>query len=376
MTVLIGLFKVFLNLIYLILKILPAQNKVVMISRQSDCPGLDFVLLGRALERRHRVVMLCKTLEGKEKARASVCLRYGLHIFRQMYHLATSRVCVLDSYCPAVSLLRHKKSLTVIQMWHSNGTMKRFGYSAIGKKEGTSPRMAKAMNMHRHYDVVLCSGRAYSEHLYQGFDISPDKIKIYTLPRFDLLHDAAYEQKTRAAVYARYPCLQEKPTVIYAPTFREGGHEEFARHLRQLADAFDFERYALVVKAHPLFAADCSDDRVIVDRVFTTFDMLFVADKVISDYSCVIYEAAVRDIPLYFYAYDLEEYQSDRGLALDYDTLPGFTEQEAAALVRDLEKPYDLEYLRAFTARYVENTEDCTRKVASLVEEYMPKQEC
>ena len=36
--------------------------------------------------------------------------------------------------------------------------------------------------------------------------------------------------------------------------------------------------------------------------------MLFVADYVISDYSCIVYEAAVRDIPLYFYNYDMEEY--------------------------------------------------------------------
>ena len=372
MILLIKTGKIFLGALYAVLKLLPAKNKVVMISRQSDSVGLDFLLLGERLKRRTKVVYLTKTLKGKENARLLAAVGYGFHIIRQMYHLATSRVCVLDSYSIAVSILNHKKSLTVIQMWHSNGTMKKFGYTAIGTAEGSSYKMARLLNMHRNYDVVLCSGEAYRAHLCAGFGVDPEVIKIYTLPRFDLLSDKDYEEKTRSAIYSKYPFLKEKPLVLYAPTFRgDEQSDNFIKHLKALIYSFDYESANLVIKLHPLTKdlPDCG--RALIDSSFTTFDMLFAADRVISDYSCVIYEAGVRGIPLYFYAYDLDDYCVSRGLALDYGTLPGYTESSAAALIEDLKKPYDLDELKRFIGLYVENTKDCTEKIARLVESYL-----
>lgn len=369
---LIKLGKLTLRAVYAVIKCLPVKNKVVMISRQSDLPGADFTLLGEKLKGKTEVVYLCRTLKGREKARAITVFEYVFHVFRQMYHLATSRVCVLDSYCVAVSILSHKKSLTVIQMWHSDGTMKKFGYSALGTSEGSSEETAKLFNMHRNYDVVLCSGEAYREHLCAGFGVEPGRIKIYTLPRFDLLNDRQYEEKTRADIYRKYPSLKGKKVVLYAPTFRgEEQSEDFLNHVKALAESFDYDGAELVIKLHPLSGAFSTDGRAIVDNEFSTFDMLFVADCLISDYSCIIYEAGARNIPLYFYAYDLRRYRRTRGLALDYDTLPGFTESEAPALIEDLKKPYDTEELKRFIGLYVENTVDCTGKIARLIESYL-----
>ncbi|MBO4432271.1 MAG: CDP-glycerol glycerophosphotransferase family protein [Clostridia bacterium] len=366
--------KIFLAAAYALIKCLPARNKVVMISRQSNQPGVDFTLLGEELKRRSnvKVVYLCKTLEGKENAKIFTAIGYGFHMFRQMFHLATSKVCVLNSYSIAVSLLHHKKSLTVIQMWHSNGTMKKFGYSALGTSEGSSPVIAKLLNMHRNYDVVLCSGAAYADHLCAGFDVKPNCIKIYTLPRFDLLCDNQYEKETREKIYEKYPSLKGKKVVLYAPTFR--GKEQlqnFFEHLKTLIDSFDYNYAQLVIKLHPLTGDFVSDGKAIVDNAFTTFDMLFVADGVISDYSCMIYEAGTRDIPLYFYAYDLDLYRHARGLALDYSTLPGYTESDAKALVSDLKKPYDMEELKRFIGLYVENKSGCTERLVDLIESYL-----
>ena len=55
-------------------------------------------------------IMLCKKLNIKDHESA---IDYGLHMLVQMYHLATSDVAILDSYCIAVSVLHHKKSLLV-----------------------------------------------------------------------------------------------------------------------------------------------------------------------------------------------------------------------------------------------------------------------
>ena len=48
-----------------------------------------------------------------------------------MYYLATSKVCVLDGYCIPASILKHKKKLKIIQIWHASGAIKKFGYQIL-----------------------------------------------------------------------------------------------------------------------------------------------------------------------------------------------------------------------------------------------------
>ena len=62
-----------------------------------------------------------------------------------------------------------------------------------------------------------------------------------------------------------------------------------------------------------------------VEPKFSTFDMLFLLPTlVISDYSCIVYEAAFLGIPVYFYNFDMDKYLKERGLAIDYyKEIPG-----------------------------------------------------
>ncbi len=362
---------IFLNIIYFFLKLLPTQNKIVFMSRQSNNPSLDFNLLQNKLKNKYKVVILCKTLDGKDKAKIKSIISYGFHMLRQMYELATSKVCILDSYIPTISILKHKKSLTIIQMWHSNGTMKKFGYTALKKAEGNNSKYVKILKMHKNYDIVFASGSAYKSHLAKGFNISEDKILTYSLPRIDLLSDKEYEQKTKRKIFKEYPELDsKKKNIVYAPTFRKN-EESFNEKFKELIKNIDITKYNVIVKLHPLSKVTIENSDVIIDNKFSTFDMLFIADALISDYSCVIYEAGVRNIPLYFYAYDLEEYEKNRGLALDYNELPGYTERSGKKLALSLEKEYDKTYLKKFIKKYVENTKNCTEKIVELIETKM-----
>ena len=44
-------------------------------SRQANKPSRDFELLGKKLEKKYKVTYLCKTLEGKEKAKPSAFMK-------------------------------------------------------------------------------------------------------------------------------------------------------------------------------------------------------------------------------------------------------------------------------------------------------------
>lgn len=61
---------------------------------------------------------------------------YLLEVVRQVYYIATSRAVVLDSYCIVVGLLHDRIRVPVIQIWHSLGNMKRFGYTGLRHRRG------------------------------------------------------------------------------------------------------------------------------------------------------------------------------------------------------------------------------------------------
>ncbi len=355
-----------LQIIYAFFKPLKIKNKVVMISRQSNNISADFRLLGDELKSKHNleVVYLCRTLDGGVNSTIFTKISYGLHMFTQMYHLATSKVCVLDSYSPVVSILKHKKSLKIVQIWHSIGKLKKFGWQIIGNEEGSSETIAQTMKMHQNYDVIYCAGEGYKEVLMEGFNADASKFRIFSLPRVDLLTDDKYISTTKTEIYAKYPQLAEKENVIYAPTFRKN-ETGFNEAFKNLVEHFDFDKYNLVVKLHPLSKVDVDDSRVIFDKSFSTFSMMTCADKFISDYSCMIYEAGIMGIPVYFYNYDMDLYENKRGLAIDYDVLPGYKSRTADGLVKSLELPYDYAYLSEFINSMISNTKDCTMKLAS-----------
>ena len=368
----IGIFL--LNIVYGIIKLCPTQRKVVMISRQSNVPSKEFQMIQKEMNRRDqdvKVVLLCRTLDGGVNSTIFNKVKYAFHMLVQMFHIATSKVVILDSYCIVISILHHKKSLKVIQMWHSMGTMKKFGYTSLDTAEGSSSKLAHAMKMHQNYDYVFASAEAYKDHLASGFNCDINKILTMPLPRLDLLQSEKYALRTQEKIYANYPQLREKPVIMYCPTFRKD-ETQFEKACYNLVNAVDTEKYNLVIKLHPLSKVKL-DDSVIQANEFSSFDILFVADYVISDYSCIVYEAAVRDIPLYFYNFDMELYTDGRGLAIDYEhELPGVTSKDAKVIAEAIDsQQYDMEELKAFTEKYIRPTKNATKDIVDFVWKFM-----
>ena len=56
---------------------------------------------------------------------------------------------IVDGYNIPVSVLKHKKNTTVIQMWHALAAIKKFGYQSIGYKDGVNKTIAKILKMQR-----------------------------------------------------------------------------------------------------------------------------------------------------------------------------------------------------------------------------------
>ena len=356
------------NIIYAALKLLPQRRKVTFISRQSNSPSLDMTMLRDKVNELHpeyNTVFLCRKIESGFISN----IAYLFHMFRQLYHLATSEIVIIDSYCILVSILHHRRSLLIVQIWHSIGTMKKFGYSVLNKPEGSSSKIARLMKMHENYDIIFAAGDGYRAHLAEGFNYPVKKITTMPLPRVERLKDANYSLAIRKKIFDVYPQMKEKANIVYVPTFRKAHDEEFLQALRSLCSAVDYDKYNLILKPHPLTELMGFDaGKAIIDRTFSSFDMLFAADMVVSDYSCIIYEAAILRKPVYFYDYDYDSYMSARDIYMDYKKeIPSTLCESAWELMDSIESgDYDLARLESFLKKYVytespHETEDMVR---------------
>lgn len=337
-----------LRFIYFFIKLFPTKNKVVMISRQGNNPSMDFKLIKDYFLERHedyKVVFLCKKLDNK--------FTYIFHMFKQMYHVATSKIVVLDSYCIIVSVLNHKKDLKVIQIWHAVGSMKKFGYAMLDKEEGSSSEIAHLMRMHKNYDYILISSKNFIKDYVEGFNCSEDQVLEIPLPRVDLILDKKFQEKKKQELYKRIPVLKEKKNILYCSTFRKGNNLDNS-HIKKLTDCIDFNKYNLLYKPHPLSTIDTDDDRIIKDFK-DTYEALMVADYVICDYSSIIYEVGLLNKPIYIYAYDWEEYKSKRELNFDMEhEIPTLFTKDPKKIIKAIEKnEFDFKAYKKFVDKNV-----------------------
>lgn len=372
--VLIPIAKFFLNVIYFFMKLFPTKDKIVMISRQSNTPSDDFKLLADEIKshKKYEVVILCKKLIGKEEADAKELFKYFFHMLKQMYHMATSRMAILDSYCITISILKHKKNFKVLQIWHSVGTMKKFGYDILDQDEGNSSKIAKALRMHKNYDAILCAGEGYRHDLARQFGYSEDYIKIIPLPRLDLLADKQRVNDIKNKIYNKYPELKKKKNIVYVPTFRKD-ETEFEEYTNKLCDLIDYDKYNFIIKAHPLSNIHIKNKNVLADKHFSSMEMIHIADYVITDYSCILYEAGFMNKPLYFYAFDYDSYNKNRSLNIDYfKELPGVVTRDAKEIIKAIEKDkYDYNELDKFIKKYIDYNGNSCKKIYDLIEDML-----
>lgn len=364
--------KVFLNIIYLFIKIIPTQEKIVMLSRQSNKPSIDFELIKDEILKRNdkiEIVMLCKVLRQDFKER----IKYCFYILKCMYHIATSKVCVLDGYSIPISLLKHKKNLEIIQIWHASGAIKKFGYQSIDKKEGRGTEIAKIMKMHKNYSHVIAPSSATAEFYKEAFGIENEKIAINGLPRLDYIMADKSKDKKIKEFYKKYPKFKNKnkKTILYVPTFRKGS--DGVKEAQKLIDRINFAKYNLIIKLHPL-DKNSKAYKYMVNKRYNTYDLLKIADYIITDYSAVAFEASILNKPLYFYVYDIENYKKTRGLNVDlFKEMNNSTSKDIKEIMKDIESnKYNYEELKEFRNKYMEeNYYDATTKLVDFIFQYL-----
>ncbi|MBQ7580350.1 MAG: CDP-glycerol glycerophosphotransferase family protein [Clostridia bacterium] len=305
-------FEVSMKALSCFFKLFPLKKRVCFYSIRSD---------GELLENAKSVY---DKLDCKKIVLANMLPHSHLLIVKLYYHLLTSKVIVTDDYLKYLRYVKLRKNQKVVQIWHACGAFKKFGLDAPSK---LSRELEK--KTHSRYDAVCVSSEFVRKFYASAFGIDEEKIIAAGVARTDRLFDKKYVSAAKENLLKKYPFAQGKKVYLYAPTFREndGGyyHFDFGIDFEKLNELLEDDEI-FVLKRHPVMKEKYFENGR-YGKVFdlsdeSALDLTILCDTLITDYSSVIFEAALMKKKIVFYCPDLDSYE--RNFYLRYpDDLPG-----------------------------------------------------
>ncbi|MCD7909370.1 MAG: CDP-glycerol glycerophosphotransferase family protein [Clostridium sp.] len=239
---------------------------------------------------------------------------FSMVSFMKLYSRARY-VFICDYFLPVASC-RKKDGTTVIQLWHSGGLLKTFGYDTLDD----IPCCYK-LNPYRNYDLVTVSAKCCESVLSRAMRLPPGVVRATGISRSDCYFDHNYIQKCRENFYRQYPLAVNKKVILWAPTFRGNAAAPFLKGISdilQLQTALG-ENYLILIKAHP----HIDKQQVVSNCTIPSEKLLPVIDLLITDYSSILFDYIIFEKPFVLFAPDYEEYKQKRGFYIEYRSLPG-----------------------------------------------------
>lgn len=303
-------------------------------------PLSDFTLVAGGLHSADAgLLAILKSQLPKEKLRvrdlAPRSLLASLGAARQV---ARARTIVLTDYTRVLYGFKRRPGQRVIQLWHASGAFKKFGLSALGA--GDSNEEQFEIDAHGSYSHVVCSSEGIRPAYAEAFDMDLDQVYALGVASTDRLFDEAKRADARERMRKEWGIAPGQKVALYAPTFRGGpaARKRFAPGL----DLVDFAEklgsdWVVAYRAHP--AAEehllTEEEQVLAINASacSSFDALAVADFLVTDYSSMVFDAAVMNLPFTFYTPDRQSYDTERGF---YDEILPYLQQFSVVTVRDL----------------------------------------
>ena len=125
----------------------------------------------------------------------------------------------------------------------------------------------------------------------------------------------------------------------------------------------------MIIRLHPLENASIPDECDINSK-YSTYDLIKIADYIITDYSILSVEASILNKPIFLYLYDLDDYNKNRGLNIDLPKeLKTFTTKHFSDIMSKIEnEDYNMEEIKRFRNKYIEiNTENTISELCDFV---------
>lgn len=292
---------------------------------------------------------------------------------------------------PRVSLVRHgsdlyRRSLATAKYLVSNVTflhyfVRREGQRYLNTWHGT-PLKALGKDITggfmQHGNVarnfiqathILAPNNHTHESLIRGHDVEglfTGKVARLGTPRIDRM--MSISPARRSELFNRLGLADDgRQVIFYAPTWRGSRDSKHFDRDKLISDLSTLsKRNAHVVfRAHRLTEALLKGvdlDVTLVPADIDSYDVLGITDVLITDYSSIFFDFLPARRPIVFYAYDLDEYLSERGLYFELSKMPGEIARTIVELGECLDRAAD---------SGIQNTEQYDR----AVEEFAPREQ-
>lgn len=367
----------FFRCAFFLFRLFPVRNRqVAFLSNRRKELGGNLDMVYRALEQEQSWELKCWLCD-REVSKMSPC-----HLLLLAYLTACSSVILVDDYVGLLYQIPRRKHTTMIQLWHACGAFKIFGFSRLGKKKG----FRQESMAHRIYDYAIVSSSEIKNYYAEGFGMDPGKIIVTGIPRTDCFWDLSFQKKKREDFFLKYPSWKGKKILLFAPTFRGNGKEKGyypkegcdpGQLLCALKEKGETD-WGIIVKYHPFIHRSFAQEEwgqwkneiLDLSQEAEINDYLPAADVIVTDYSSLIFEAAILQIPMLFYAFDLEEYEKERGFYYDYEEfVPGKIVTKFSDLVEAIQKrDFEEQKIEGFRKRFFDHWDGkSTQRVVQLI---------
>ena len=285
------------------------------------------------------------------------------------YYLSKAKYWIFN--CKMPSYICKKKDQIYLQTWHGT-PLKRLGHDIHVDENTTFYRsQIKAKDMYRSYDIdsarynYMISPNAFCTKIFPAaFNINKERLIETGYPRNDVMSNVTDDEKLKIKKELNIPL--HKKVILYAPTWRDNQYVAKGYTFKLEVDFHKWHQYLkddyiVLFKPHYLIINDYKSTNDLqgflynIDADQDISPLYLITDILITDYSSVFYDFAVMNKPMYFYMYDLEDYQEElRGFYIDiYKDLPGQIYVNEDDLLKDITKnKYDYAKLKAFKERF------------------------
>lgn len=257
-----------------------------------------------------------------------------------------------------------KKNTIYLNTWHGAGT-KKIGNACNGRKDYNFSSV----------DMMLVQSDFERDIFIRDFQCNPKAIRMIGFPRNDELFHITAEKKEKIKEQLQIP--SDKKVILYAPTWRDskdgGLSYEFIPpiQMNKWKSALSKD-YVMLFRMHT-FTTKFEMTYDEFARDVSTYDnlnhILAITDVLITDYSTIVYDAAIAGIPFICFGFDYDIYRDERGFYFDLnDVYPGGvlkTEDEVISRIAAVMDGADREQYTAFREQYVQAGGSATEQILS-----------
>ncbi len=280
---------------------------------------------------------------------------YKTYLKKSFFMLATlarAQYVIVDESSNVLAALPIRKGTKMIQVWHGCGAFKRFGHGMDGGLQEA---------YYNAYDLVAVSSPEVADIYASSMNQEENVVKPLGVSRTDVFFSEAYIENSMQTIREKYGILPDKKIVLYAPTFRGNVQNAQAPRMLDIGKMYDSlsDSHVILYKGHPSIRTTLTIEdqykNFFVDASKDEIEMLMcVADCCITDYSSLVFEYALLERPMFFYAYDYKEYVDDRGFYYDYESfVPGPICYDEEDLLNYMKTEVDLNIIDVFKERFM-----------------------